>query len=35
MLQKAIQADPFNPLLQRSLVIRLVDLKQYAMHEQL
>jgi tetratricopeptide repeat protein len=30
MLQKAIQVDPFNPLLQRSLVFRLIDLKQYA-----
>jgi Tfp pilus assembly protein PilF len=30
MLQKAIQEDPFNPLLQRSLVFRLIDLKQYA-----
>jgi len=30
MLQKAIQEDPFNPLLQRSLIFRLVDLKQYA-----
>jgi hypothetical protein len=30
MLQKAIQEDPFNPLLQRSLVFRLFDLKRYA-----
>jgi hypothetical protein len=30
MLQKAIQEDPFNPLVQRSLVFRLIDLKQYA-----
>ena len=30
ILQKAIQEDPFNPLLQRSLVFRLIDLKQYA-----
>jgi hypothetical protein len=30
MLQRAIQEDPFNPLLQRSLVFRLIDLKQYA-----
>ena len=29
MLQKAIQVDPFNPLLQRSLVFRFIDLKQY------
>ncbi len=29
ILQKAIQEDPFNPLLQRSLVFRLIDLKQY------
>jgi hypothetical protein len=29
MLQKAILVDPFNPLLQRSLVFRLIDLKQY------
>ena len=30
MLQKGIQQDPFNPLLQRSLVFRFIDLKQYA-----
>ena len=30
MLQKAIQEDPFNPLVQRSLVFRLIDLKQYS-----
>ena len=30
MLQKAIQEDLFNPLLQRSLVFRLIDLKRYA-----
>ncbi len=30
ILQKAIQVDPFNPLLQRSLVFRFIDLKQYA-----
>jgi hypothetical protein len=30
ILQKAIQEDPFNPLLQRSLVFRLIDLKRYA-----
>jgi hypothetical protein len=30
ILQKAIQEDPFNPLLQRSLVFRLIDVKQYA-----
>jgi len=30
ILQKAIQEDPFNPLLQGSLILRLIDLKQYA-----
>jgi hypothetical protein len=30
MLQKAIQVDPFDPLLQRSLVFRFIALKQYA-----
>jgi tetratricopeptide (TPR) repeat protein len=30
ILQKAIQEDPFNPLLQRSLIFRLIALKQYA-----
>ena len=30
MLQKGIHEDPFNPLLQRSLVFRLIDLKQFA-----
>ena len=30
ILQKAIQEDPFNPLLQRTLVFRFIDLKQYA-----
>ena len=30
MLQKGIQEDPFNPFLQRSLVFRFIDLKQYA-----
>lgn len=30
MLQEAVREDPFNPLLQRSLVFRLIDLKQYA-----
>jgi Tetratricopeptide repeat len=30
ILQKAIQEDPFNPLPQRTLIFRLVDLKQYA-----
>ena len=30
MLQKAIQEDPFNPLLQRSLIFRFIDLKQNA-----
>jgi hypothetical protein len=30
ILQKAIQKDPFNPLLQRSLIFRLIALKQYA-----
>jgi tetratricopeptide (TPR) repeat protein len=30
ILEKAIQGDPFNPLLQRSMVFRLIHLKQYA-----
>ena len=30
MLQKAIQVDPFDPLLQRSLIFRFIALKQYA-----
>jgi tetratricopeptide (TPR) repeat protein len=30
LLQKAIQEDPFNPLVQRSLIFRLIALKQYA-----
>ena len=29
-LEKAIQLDPFNPFTQRTLVARLIDLKQYA-----
>ena len=30
MLQKANQVDPFNPLLQRSLILRFIDLQQHA-----
>lgn len=30
MLRKGVQDDPFNPLLQRSLIFRFIDLKQYA-----
>jgi hypothetical protein len=29
-LDKSIQLDPFNPFTQRTLVVRLIDLKQYA-----
>jgi hypothetical protein len=29
-LDKSIQLDPFNPLTQRTLVVRLIDLKRYA-----
>ncbi len=29
-LDKSIQLDPFNPFTQRTLIVRLIDLKQYA-----
>lgn len=29
LLQKATELDPFNPVLQRTLVLRLINLKQY------
>lgn len=29
-LNKSVQLDPFNPFTQRTLVVRLIDLKQYA-----
>jgi predicted Zn-dependent protease len=30
LLQKATALDPFNPVLQKSLVVRLISLKQYS-----
>jgi hypothetical protein len=30
MLRRGVQEDPFNPLLQRALIFRFIDLKQYA-----
>jgi predicted Zn-dependent protease len=29
-LDKSIQIDPFNPFTQRTLIVRLIDLKQYS-----
>jgi len=33
LLQKAIELDPFNPVLQKKLVLQLVKLRQYALAE--
>lgn len=30
LLEKAISMDPFNPIMQKTLVVRLIQLKQYA-----
>ncbi len=30
LLQRAISLDPFNPIMQKTLVVRLIQRKQYA-----
>lgn len=33
LLQKAVELDPFNPVLQKTLTLRLIELRQYSLAE--